>query len=100
MVEGKRERLLRRSLYQIRQCDPVKKFIDHIVQFLPYRMGGADPFSGAVVFAIIGAGYGSQGTFGEPEYFTQRIIFRCFCQAVAAATAPESGEKVILYQYL
>lgn len=60
MVEGKRERLLRRSLYQIRQCDPVKKFIDHIVQFLPYRMGGADPFSGAVVFAIIGAGYGSQ----------------------------------------
>ena len=46
MVEGKRERLLRRSLYQIRQCDPVKKFIDHIVQFLPYRMGGADPFLG------------------------------------------------------
>ena len=100
MVEGKRERLLRRSLYQIRQCDPVKKFIDHIVQFLPYRMGRADPFSGAVVFTIIGAGYGSQGTFGEPEYFTQRIIFRCFCQAVAAATATESCKEFVLYKYL
>ena len=91
---------MRRSLYQIRQCDPVKKFIDHIVQFLPYRMGGADPFSGAVVFAIIGAGYGSQGTFSEPENFTQSVIFRCFCQAVAAAAAAESCKEFVLYKYL
>ena len=81
---------MRRGLYQIRQCDPVEKFIDHIVQFLPYRMGGADLFSGAVVFAVFGAGYGSQGTFGEAEYLSQCVVFRRFCQAVAAATAPKA----------
>lgn len=98
MVEGKRERLLRRSLYQIRQCDPVKNSLIILSSFCHTGWEGQIP-SGRVVFAIIGAGYGSQGTFSEPEYFTQRIIFRCFCQAVAAATAPESGEKFILYQY-
>lgn len=99
MVEGKQERLLRRSLYQIRQCDPVKNSLIILSSFCHTGWEGQIPFWGSRV-RHHRCRLREPGTFGEPEYFTQRIIFRCFCQAVAAATAPESGEKFILYQYL
>ena len=46
MVEGKRERLLRRSLYQIRQCDPVKNSLIILSSFCHTGWEGQIPFLG------------------------------------------------------